>query len=63
MLYGLPRVAPAGARMKLGDPARLPDGREGWILRTLDAKDGPSVEVWFADGTWAGPMAEHELDA
>ena len=54
---------PANARLKQGDPVRLTDGREGWVLSCLRHPDtaAPAVEVWFADGTWTGPLSEDDL--
>ena len=54
---------PSGATLKLGDPVRLQDGREGWVLRTITAGGAPAVEVWFADGTWFGPVGEDDLQS
>ncbi len=58
---GHPPVAPGG-RARVGDPVRMTDGREGWVLRSLLLDGSPAAEVWFADGTWVGPVGEHALD-
>jgi len=52
-----------GAGLKSGDPVRLADGREGWVLRSWS--DGGTVryEAWYADGSWSGPHTEGELNA
>lgn len=52
---------PEGGTLKLGDPVRLPDDREGWVLRTVQHEGSPAVEVWFADDTWTGPVSEDAL--
>ncbi len=45
---------PPGAIGKLGDPVRLPDGREGHILAVLD---GPRYRVWLdAEQVEVGPI-------
>ncbi len=54
---------PPGARLKLGDPVRLSDGREGWVLRTVSSEGAPAVEVWLADGSWTGPVREDAISA
>jgi rhodanese-related sulfurtransferase len=54
---------PSGATLKIGDPFRMTDGREGWVMRTLTDDGQPTVEVWFADGTWAGPVSEDAVQA
>ena len=53
----------SGGTLKLGDPVRMADGREGWVLRTLQDSGKAAVEVWFADGTWTGPVNEDALQA
>ena len=54
---------PDGGSLKIGDPVRLTDGREGWVLRTLSVEGSASIEAWFADGTWTGPVSEDDLKA
>jgi rhodanese-related sulfurtransferase len=49
--------------LKIGDPVRLADGREGWVLRLVPVDGAPGVEVWFADGSWTGPVSEDEIQA
>ena len=57
-----PEPAASGS-LKIGDPVRMPDGQEGWVLRINAADGGPGVEVWFADGSWAGPVSEGDLQS
>ena len=52
-----------GAGLKLGDPVRLADGREGWVLRSWAEGERVLYEAWYADGSWSGPHTEDELDA
>ena len=49
--------------LKVGDPVRMTDSREGWVLRITPVDSAPGVEVWFADGTWTGPVKEDDLQA
>ena len=59
------RVARTSRWRKLEDRrlVRLADGREGWVLRTLQVDGSASIEAWFADGTWTGPVSEDDLKA
>lgn len=52
--------APTGARFRLGDSVRIPDGRQAWILR-IDA--GPAYTAWLSDGSTSGPHPEEDLEA
>ncbi len=52
-----------GGKLKVGDPVRLTDGREGWVLRPLHIDGKVQVEVWFSDGSWTGPVGEDDLQA
>ena len=56
-------TAPKGGRHKLGDPARLADGREGWIIRALATAEGPRYTVWLQGGITAGPLGEDALSS
>lgn len=50
---------PPGSRFKVGDPARLSDGREGHVLRVLE---GPRFLIWLpGEQTEAGPVDSDAL--
>ncbi len=50
-----------GAALKVGDPVRFSDGREGWVLRAWVAEP-VAFGVWYADGSWSSPHSEGDLD-
>jgi rhodanese-related sulfurtransferase len=52
-----------GVDLRLGDPVRLADGREGWVLRSWADAGTVHYEAWYADGSWSGPHTEAELNA
>lgn len=52
--------ASGGARFRLGDSVRIPDGRQAWILRV---EPGPRYLAWLPDGTTSGPHDQADLEA
>jgi rhodanese-related sulfurtransferase len=62
--HGEPIVTPAppaGTSRKVGDPARLKDGREGWILHLDGQGAGLQITVWLSDGSTVGPVVVDAL--
>lgn len=56
----VPAAAPGG-RLRPGDPARLADGREGHVFRSVARDGGVQVEVWLPDDTSSGEIDESRL--
>lgn len=54
----LPRLLP-GASLRVGDPARTADGRQGHVLRVLD---GPRYHLWLSqEQVEVGPLSAEAL--
>jgi rhodanese-related sulfurtransferase len=53
--------APEGAKKRIGDPVRLEDGREGWVLSVQKDEDALVYRVWLDTGEVIGPLAEDAL--
>ena len=58
----LPQPA-TGGRLRPGDPARTPDGREGRVLTSTAGPAGVEVEIHLATGEVVGPVLEAQLRA
>jgi len=51
---------PAGATRRVGDPARLADGRSGHVLRVLD---GPRYVIWLGEDQDPAELGPLDADA
>jgi rhodanese-related sulfurtransferase len=54
---------PKWARLKVGDPVRLKDGRDGWVQEVTVTGRTARYTVWLADQTSIGPLAAGDLEA
>ena len=53
---------PEGAQKGIGDPVRLADNREGWVLEVIQSGSDIGYLVWLESGEVVGPLKDNELD-
>ena len=53
---------PEGALKGIGDPVRLEDGREGWVLEANGSAENVTYLIWLDSGEVVGPVASDGID-
>ena len=58
----VPPATPDGATKSIGDPVRLSDSREGWVIEIQGEASSLQYLVWMDSGEVIGPLTADELD-
>ena len=56
-------ATPQGAKRKVTDQVKLPDGRTGYIQNAVASPQGIRYTIWLEDGQLVGPLDEDAISA